>query len=484
MNYLSRSVFTTDISHEDAPTARFQYDVNPIRLGFGGATFERTQKHVSQGWDVEVFLDGDQSIKDFEAFFDAIGGGLKGFWFPVPWESFSVIDGASSTTFDIENIGLEDTWDIGADQYLFFLGNDGSQYASKISGVVDVGGGVERVTIDDGLNIDETFSVYRLHFVTLSGGVESGRAAADGVRDVSFQLVEIPLEYEAASEGVTPCWLYEFSQDFKNGTVAKWRLTNFDIDLSDGVNSWISFNLTHRKIERSLESDREECEIEAAAGTAHPLSQFIPFRPDFPILIRIYEASFTAPGTAADAKIRFTGEVQKAQPSGAQITATAEGILSLLQRKFPRVMIGPRCQVSLYSPQCGVPRATYGKTGSLSFPGNANECRVTNATLVGTIENQYEGGYIDTGLTDQRELRMILSNSAASGNDVDFVLDRGFAKAIVSQDATVYPGCDGLPETCRDVYDNLVNHRGHPNIAQSNLSIEAIPAQNPKGNKK
>lgn len=486
MNYLSRPVFLqVTKSFEPGPGSGFAYNLSPLQLGAGESTFERIQKHVLQTWDIAIDLLNDSEIEAFESFFDDLDGGRKGFWFPAPFEVCDIIAGDTATTFDISDNQFRDIWDAGADVHLFFVNHrTGTIHASKVTAVDPELGEVERVTIADALSIDENFTAGRLLFVKLKNNGFLGASPADGNKIVEFSVEEIPLEYDSAVEGKQVCYLYEFTQNFQNGTVSVWRLTSFDIDLTDGVNTWTAFNLTHGNIEQNLELNRDSCQIQVAAGSAHPLNQFIPFPPDFAVNVTIYEGEHDGSGGAINLTIIFSGKINGVQPEGAKITARAEGIKAILDRNFPGVMIAPRCQTPLFSDYCKIDPAGYKKTGTITFHAEPNKIRVTNPAFTGTEENEFAGGYMDTGATNQREVRLILANSAESSGNVDFIIDRAFEHALPGQSADVFPGCDGTAQTCKGKFDNLENFRGFPNISTGNLSIEAMPTQNPKGNKK
>lgn len=481
MTYDSKPVFKFQFEYTSAPESRVRYDTNPVQFGYGAPDYERTERQAARTVDATVFLQNDAEIKDFEDFLNDREGG-KPFWLPAPIESFQILGGVSATQFTIQDINLTDWWDQREDRFLFFQNSSGN-YASKITNVEDLGNGSERVTIEDSLTIDETFAAYALFLVLLGSNEEKRTMVVDSVHEVSLQFEEVPLEYESSNTLTTPVYLYEFKQDFQNGTIETIRLTSFDIDVNDGSNDWTSKNITHEKIERSVELTRDECIIRTTFPSNTPLTNFFPYRPTFPVALTIYEATHSGSGTISGATAIFSGLVRDVEPEGIVIKARVEGLGALLRRLFPRVLIGPNCNVGIFTEPCGLNPASYEKNGTLSLLSNANQVRVTNAAFVGSAENEFAGGSLDVGSGNQREVRRILSNSAYAAGAVDFVLSHPLKNAGGGETAKVLPGCDGRVETC-DAYGNLVNYRGHANPTENNLSVEALPSENRRGNKK
>lgn len=481
MNYLTRPIFPFQIQWSSIPEPRFSYDLRSLGLGYGEDAQEPSQRSVISGWNIEVFLKSDAEIQTFEDFFDTLSGSRQGFWLPVPLEAFNVTGGVSASQLEITALGLD--WD--PERPIYFTSPGESPRISKITGVEDIGSGKERLTLEDGISIDENWSAYSLAYVHLAES-ENSQVLRDGQRSTSLRLVELPLEYATPNAGSLPVWLYEFSQDFRNGTVSTWRFTSFDLSLSDGVNTWSADPISHGALERSLELDREECEIEVAYDATHPLAQYLPTPPLFPVTARIYEGNFVSPGSVDSLQLRFTGEVNLVRPQGKRLLAQCQGFLQRLNQKIPQFLIGPRCNVPLYSEPCGMDREDYRSTGTLGFTAYTNQVTMTDPSLSAiTEEDWFAGGYLDTGLTDQREVRGIRSSSLPDGSGaITLTLALPLKHAIAGQSASAYAGCPGVPSVCASRFNNLVNFRGHPNIPQSNLSIEAIPTQNNKGNKK
>lgn len=481
MNYLDRPIFEFVINWASPVEPRFSYDLRGLGLGQGEDAQEPTQRSMITGWNLEVLLSKDSEIQAFEDFFNTLGGSRQGFWLPVPFEEINVTGGVDASHFEIQSLGVE--WD--PDHPIYFTSPGQIPRISKVIDVEDVGSGRERITLEDGLTIDENWSAYRLYYARLAD-TEQSNVFSDGKRTTQIRVIELPLEYAIPNADSFPVWLYELSQDFRNGTVSTWRYTSFDLSLSDGVNDWNAYPIDHGALERSLELDRQECELELAYDPNHPLAQYLPVPPMFRVALRIYEGEFQSPGSVSDLKLRFTGEIDTVQPQGRKLEAQCIGLLQILDRKVPRFYIGPRCNVALYSDPCGVNPLDYRSTGTLGFTAYRNQVTLTHPDLAEIEEeNWFAGGYLDTGSGANREVRGIRASSLPDEvNSITLTLGFPLTFAVKDQEAKAFAGCPGVASVCQGRFLNLINFRGHTSVPQSNLSIEAIPSQNSKGNKK
>ena len=74
MDYLDRPVFEFQIDWTRLPTARFEYDLRELEIGFGPVEFAPLQEHVVHGFQFEVLAQDADAIAAVEAFFDARQG--------------------------------------------------------------------------------------------------------------------------------------------------------------------------------------------------------------------------------------------------------------------------------------------------------------------------------------------------------------------------------------------------------------------------
>ena len=164
MNYLDRPVFEFAIDWTRLPTARFEYDLRELEIGFGPVEFAPLQEHVVQGFQFEVLAQSPEEIAAVEAFFDGVKGRLQGFWLPGPQEAFRIVAfvgvTAETTEFDIEGQRLTQSWQDHPASHLWFTKGGAEAIAAQIVAVADNGNGTERVTVNVSTLIHETWRAW------------------------------------------------------------------------------------------------------------------------------------------------------------------------------------------------------------------------------------------------------------------------------------------------------------------------------------
>lgn len=481
--YLSREIFEFPINWESNLNQSVSYDLRETDIGFSSPRFERTNAYEVQGFRFSCMAETDALIQSFDAFFDTLGGPRTGFWLPAPWDAAEIVSGVGAKTFDIKNINLQDSWSDQADIYLWFTKDGQTSQAAKITNVAP-SSTFERVHVDANVFADETWDVNRLHFVRMAGEDESWTFDSENFQTRSINLIELPTEYASSTAGTIKAYLYLFEQDLGNGTTNTWRYTSFEMDLSDGSNTWTSSAIDHGKIARGVKAHNATVDVTAWRTTGHPLSQFIPWAANAPITCKIYEGAFSAPTSVGSASLLFSGRVMRVTPRGRTYKAQIKPLGSIMDQRAPRFKMGPMCNHSLYSTGCGLLKASFAETGTLAFLSAPNQITITDASLAALPVNYFAGGFLEVGSTANFEVRFIRSSSSPSTNTITLTLNWPLEKASAGATVTAYPGCDYTAPTCETKFSNLVNFGGHPNIPATNLTLEAVKSQNPKGNKK
>lgn len=481
--YLSREIFEFPINWDSSLNQSVSYDLRETNIGFSSPRFERTETHEVQGFRFSCMRETDALIQAFDTFFETLGGPRTGFWLPAPWDAAVIVSGVGAKTFDIQNIGLQDSWTDQADIYLWFTKDGQTSQAAKITNVAP-SAAFERVHVDVNVNVDETWDVNRLHFVRMAGDEETWTYETENFQSRAINLIELPTEYASSTAGSIKAYLYLFEQDLGNGTVNRWRYTSFELDLSDGVNTWTSAAIDHGKITRGVKSHSASVDLTAWRSSGHPLSQFVPWSANAPITCKIYEGTFSAPATVGSAALIFAGRVMRVTPRGRTYKAEVKPLGSLMDQRVPRFYLGPRCNHSLYSTGCGISKGTWAESGTLAYLSAPNQITITDASLAALPANYFAGGFLEVGSGANLEVRFIRSSSSPSGNVITLTINWPLAVASAGATVTAYPGCDYTAGTCETKFSNLVNFGGHPNIPATNLTLEAVKSQNPKGNKK
>lgn len=135
----------------------------------------------------------------------------------------------------------------------------------------------------------------------------------------------------------------------------------------------------------------------------------------------------------------------------------------ILDKEIPALIYSAMCQNVLFDGRCGVLAGFYTVLGSVAaVNGNV----ITSPDFGGKAANWYAYGYAAYA----NETRMII---ASQGNDIT-LLSPFNAALTLGAGISVYAGCDGTPQTCRDKFNNL-----HPAGPTGFNGCPYIPSSNP-----
>lgn len=487
MNYLGRPVFEFAIDWAQPINKPFTYDLGALQLGFGAEVFLSAQQYTVQGFDASLWLRSADAIDAFDTFTAALVGRLVGFWFPAPFEGGVIVNVVDTTHFDVVDQKLADTWADNPDQYLYFARAGENAIAAKISNVVDLGTGRERVTIDAAVAfLDLQTIVRRLHYVRLADDVEKARFTAEGMQVRSLRVIELPFEYAAAETGERPIYLYRFWFDAPIDVA--WYLTSFASDVASNGQLYSSNATTHGSRRNSTRGD-DAIEISAAWNANHPLALFLgPVPITGKLNVQILETTYA--DLDATTAI-FTGRVlDVAEDESGRVTAKCDSWGALLRRKTCRATIQELCNNYLGDFGCKVNLARFETTAqivsidSASYPPTIVVTLNTPAAAM-EVANYFAQGWLQTGAGTNIELRTVLASSwDAIDEELTLTLNLGLVKAAVGQRINLTPGCDGQRTTCTEKFDNFVNFGGFVAIPARNLSLKAMDIAQSEGGKK
>ncbi|HEY1170229.1 MAG TPA: phage BR0599 family protein [Verrucomicrobiae bacterium] len=487
--YLSRPIFTTPINWTDGASQRLSYDLRELAIGFGAEVFAPLQSHVVHGFEFSVQLNTETEILALENFFAALRGRLHGFWLPAPTEAVDIVEGISTTQFDIAGQGFAASWNDHPAVHLWFT-QEGTGVARKILSVADNGDGTERVTLESALTFTpnaETM-VSRLHYVRLAEDEESAAFLAEWFEQRSFQVLELPVEYAAAETGEMPVYLYHVW--INTDPIQHWYYTSFASGISslleapeeDEPVAYISKPIDHGSLDQGLKGEAEKVTIEAVHETGHPFVFGFPYPPTGPIYVRIFETSFADPDAGT---VLFTGQVEKVTRRGKKISASCISRLDLDNQRLPDALISPRCSFQVYEPNtCKVVKTTqYRRTAALSVI-NGSTVRVSHVSqLSGLPVNYFSFGWIEAGTGSQMEIRTVLEDTIVGSGVRELKLNLPLLHATVGTSVVLLAGCDGRWTTCKIKF---VNDRffGHPFVPEKNPTLVAVQSQVSQGGKK
>lgn len=324
------------------------------------------------------------------------------------------------------------------------------------------------------------------------------RFTHDELAEAQVEFTEVPWEIGTiAGETigttmgavVTKGYIYTFTIAIP-GATQTYRFTSFERDLTYSSNTYTAKPFEHGDIRESLGLERQTVTIKSRSFTGNPLGMFLPFTLEFPLMLEICEVDVSG-STGSNPWCVFYGEVTKVQTSGPYLTATAEAIGAILNRKIPRKLLQPTCNWTVFDSACGLARASWKWDSlSVSWTGSTYTLRVNTITKggvaqTGLAQHHFAGGMVIIGTGASVQYRWIADNAAQSGSNLDLILATPLPTAPSAGTAVeFYPGCDGRFETCSSKFANKANFGGFPYMPTGNPSLAKVSKNLSSGGKK
>lgn len=166
----------------------------------------------------------------------------------------------------------------------------------------------------------------------------------------------------------------------------------------------------------------------------------------------------------------WAGTVAGRALSGPEARLTTTPALRAIEQTIPRYRWQLQCNHSLYSPGCGILKATYALNATVTTitPGS----RSLTATLAATAQAPpyYAGGILDFGPF----AAFIEGHTASAGDVVTLTLLNWLSTLTVGSAIVLSPGCDLQPGTCKSKFDNFVNFFGFSQGPTTNPYVSGI----------
>ncbi len=155
------------------------------------------------------------------------------------------------------------------------------------------------------------------------------------------------------------------------------------------------------------------------------------------------------------------GTIGEVESWGYAFRAKLRGLLQHLQQVIGRVY-GKRCDADLGDSRCGVNLASHTVTSAVTSVASKRQFN-------GSSIPSRAGGVITwtSGNNDGLEMEII----GVSVNTITLALPMPF-DIQVGDTYSAYAGCDKLPDTCRVVFNNIVNFRGFPFIPGNDRALQ------------
>lgn len=254
---------------------------------------------------------------------------------------------------------------------------------------------------------------------------------------------------EAAAQSGRPVELYEFLY----GATA-YRYTSADGDVVYGGNTYSAVPIARGAVEATNEVARLALEI-TCTRELPVLEPFAVSPPEEVVLITLRRLH----AGDGEAIIMWMGRVLNVTLNNAAAEIHCESVYTSLKRVGLRRLYQKSCPHVVYGTGCGLARATYKATKTVST--------VVGTTItvgsIGAVDGYYAGGYLEWSSGGVSHRRSIHSQTGGS-----LVIGFPIPGIAASDSVDLYPGCDHTLSTCNGKFGNSDNYGGMPFFPSKN----------------
>lgn len=193
------------------------------------------------------------------------------------------------------------------------------------------------------------------------------------------------------------------------------------------------------------------------------ISKYIANQPIEPIEVVVYRSHIDH---LDQYQIFFKGKIKYVSFSKKIASAQCVSSQKFLTAKVPPYIYQSFCNHDIYDDGCGVDSNLYRRTATVvSLPNNGKDIQFSFNDGGGAVAVDYfKGGKVNF----DNDIRFVTGHSVADTVNLHIPFD---SRLEVGSEIEVYPGCDGDPETCINVYNNLNKFLGMPYIPSQNPVI-------------
>ena len=313
---------------------------------------------------------------------------------------------------------------------------------------------------------------------------------------ITVKFKELPWEMAAAAGETigttmgalpTTAMLYVFTLTTP-GANTLYYFTNFERNLSDGTNTYLSAPMENGNIIDSASLERQNVSIKARNFSGNPLALLVPFQLEWPLELAIYEADVSGT-TASNLRCYFNGEISDVSLDGPILTANAASLNWMFDRSAARRLFQNNDNFVLFETANGLSAADWQWNAvvvSYDVPSATLVVgTITSSNPTTTVAHFFAAGYLQlTHAAVPVQYRMIADSSAVTAGQITLNLSSPLATAPSVGDAVLlYPGYDGQYETAINTFANAANFGGFPWIPVGNPFVLKITQPTGSGKK-
>ncbi len=370
MTYLDRPVLDLRPDFKEVQAGQFDDHTYESR-GIGAATPWKGTLGPKRKVSLPFSFGNRADLDELRGFIRDRHGRRRGFWLPCWLTDYEIAANAAlgATEIRIENVRVADGISF-AEQFshLFIASRDTLALHAITDAVAD--GEEEVLTIDPPLEraiSARRFVVGGLLFARLQDDEIGYEFNGHNVCRVNLQFAELPAEYTTEHEGELTVTLYELTRG-----LAIWRYANFGTSIMAGGETWDAQNISNDELRFGIEFLGDETTLHVATQDAqHPLRFHAESLALGVTTLRIIEIDAEADNTELPTPI-YVGRVgQVTFGKEGAIEAECSSSFRVGEIATPRIAIGRRCQHRWGDEFCGINKAAFTTTGTITALGNA-----------------------------------------------------------------------------------------------------------------
>lgn len=258
---------------------------------------------------------------------------------------------------------------------------------------------------------------------------------------IDFSLIELENFFE----------LYKFTYLSQS-----WYYTSADHEIVYAGHTYLPAAIERGDF--SKETELNNISLDITLPLVDMVKQYIANSPVYETIVSIY--LYQDPSNVL---LAFQGRVTKCTfNSQGNSTTLSLDEQTALTVKLPILLIQPACNHILFGTGCGLAKSGW-KVDFEVVDITTEYLELDN--LEGYAENYFTQGHA----VFENDIRWI---TRSYGNFLH--LQMPFAGLEIGDTISTYPGCDKMPETCRDKFDNLANYLGMPYVPRKNPVIFGV----------
>lgn len=247
-----------------------------------------------------------------------------------------------------------------------------------------------------------------------------------------------------------PIELYTFTR----GALV-WRYTSTDQDISIGGNTYTSVIIDRDKLTQSQDPGKNSINLQCTYDLPF-LEQYFDSPPSDTIILTIQRYHLT--DVAEEIVTIWKGRVINVNFRTDEAEISCEPLFTAMKRPALRRFYQKLCPHTLYGPWCGLAKATYLTTATLTgLSADGLVLTSSSFTGAGKPDGFFTGGTVEFLNGTVLDKRFILNHVGTN-----ITINIAINDLVNGDSVDAYPGCDHTLPTCVIKFTNEENYGGQP----------------------